>query len=509
MIKKEKKIQQTRFLFCLFASAVLIAICSCSSPFYPFNNAADANCFFTVGKSMMNGVIPYRDLYEQKGPLLYFLYGLAYLISNNTFFGVYLLETAALAAFMLSIIRIAELYADHTPYWVPAAIGAVCAASYSFVLGGCSVEELALPVLSWSIYHMLTLLRSTQKGVPHTFGLPVVLLNGFFAGCIFWMKYTLNGFYIGWIAIIFILQLKNSGFLPALKTAVSFILGVLAATLPWMCYFYFNHALSDLWQVYFYNNIFLYSPVSGDLLTAFYRDFINFLRGMYKNPWYSIPVAAGLLWILLVPRKRVPITEKNGIIITFVLLAAGIYVGGKAYAYYPLILGVYTVFGVIPFVLLINMTVKRRKGAIKHFEPVCSAVFVVLIGIYAFCFSPNTYFFGMDKDVMIQHNFSDIMHELDDKPTLLNYGFMDSGFYTAANIVPTVKYFSTLNIMYASISEAQNGYLQSGCVEFVVTENAELDLVNFNKYRLICSDVFHSKSYSSIYYLYQRIVPLL
>ena len=49
---------------------------------------------------MLFGVVPYRDLYEQKGPLLYALYALAYPVSHRSFFGVWLMEIAAAYAFL-------------------------------------------------------------------------------------------------------------------------------------------------------------------------------------------------------------------------------------------------------------------------------------------------------------------------------------------------------------------------------------------------------------------------
>ena len=61
-----KKKNAKLFLLALFVAAAFLAICSKSSPLYPFNDWGDINCFFTVGKSMMQGLVPYRDLYEQK-----------------------------------------------------------------------------------------------------------------------------------------------------------------------------------------------------------------------------------------------------------------------------------------------------------------------------------------------------------------------------------------------------------------------------------------------------------
>ena len=61
----------------------MLGVCSKSSPLYPMNDWVDVNCFFTVGRGITHGMVPYLDLYEQKGPLIYFLYALAALISES------------------------------------------------------------------------------------------------------------------------------------------------------------------------------------------------------------------------------------------------------------------------------------------------------------------------------------------------------------------------------------------------------------------------------------------
>ena len=95
--------EDRRLVFCCALAAV--SICSLSSPLYPFNNWVDATCFLTVGKSMLYGIVPYRDLYEQKGPLLYALYALCYLVSHTDFLGAWLLEIAAAYVFLLIACR--------------------------------------------------------------------------------------------------------------------------------------------------------------------------------------------------------------------------------------------------------------------------------------------------------------------------------------------------------------------------------------------------------------------
>ena len=87
-------------LWCAAAAAVALFLCSKSSPLFVLNDWMDANIFFTMGKSMFQGRVLYRDVFDHKGPVLYLLYGLGWLLDHTCFTGVWLLEVLAFAAFL-------------------------------------------------------------------------------------------------------------------------------------------------------------------------------------------------------------------------------------------------------------------------------------------------------------------------------------------------------------------------------------------------------------------------
>ena len=93
-------------------ACVLLLICSKSSPLYPANDWVDVQCFFTVGRGIVQGKMPYLDLYEQKGPVLYLLFALAALISSDSFFGVFLLEVVCFTLFLYESVKIIALYVE-------------------------------------------------------------------------------------------------------------------------------------------------------------------------------------------------------------------------------------------------------------------------------------------------------------------------------------------------------------------------------------------------------------
>ena len=68
----EKK-NPCKLLFAFLLSFLFITICSKNSFLYPMNDWGDVNCFFIVGRSLLDGKVLYRDIYDQKGPILYFI----------------------------------------------------------------------------------------------------------------------------------------------------------------------------------------------------------------------------------------------------------------------------------------------------------------------------------------------------------------------------------------------------------------------------------------------------
>ena len=99
---------------------IVITICSRSSFLYTFNLWDDANSYFTMGKCMFRGFVPYRDLFDQKGIFLYTIYGIASLISSTTFLGVYIFEVLAATFVCVGLLRIIQLFlrSDVVPFFM-------------------------------------------------------------------------------------------------------------------------------------------------------------------------------------------------------------------------------------------------------------------------------------------------------------------------------------------------------------------------------------------------------
>lgn len=322
-------------------AAGVVSVCSRSSFFYPLNNWGDAQCFFTVGKSMVRGQVLYRDIYEQKGPLVLFLHGLASFVQRNGFLGVFLLEVLAAGVFLWFCQKIMALYGAGSLRF--AALPLVLAVSFScpsFQMGD-SMEELCLPLFAAGLYLGLRALRENRP-----LGWGGALALGVLCGAVFWTKYTLCGIFAALGLVLFVHAIYRGGPKVAARLTAGFFGGFALACLPWLLYFGLNGALGDLWQCYFYNNLFLYGSGGSLSLAGVLAAVTNSLAYMLRLNWtFAVFAVAGLVWFVFWPEKGRGIWERVLVLACAVLMAVGIYgATSNAYIYYGM-----------PFVLFVPL----------------------------------------------------------------------------------------------------------------------------------------------------------
>ena len=477
-------------IFACLASFSILAICSKSSFLYPMNDWVDVNCFFTVGRGILHGLVPYRDLYEQKGPLVYFLFALAGQISESSFLGVYLLEGLCFACFLYLGGRIAEVLSDWKyAFWPFSALLAILIPITPAFSHGASAEEYFLPVLALGLFIVL---KAMHEKRPLTDGQGLVL--GLCAAAALWTKYTFCGLYTGLAFAVLFWYLFTGKVRRLPHLILFFLLGCLALSAAVTGWFAVKGALPELWQAYFVNNLSQYSQnIKGGHYDAPLPNLLNNL------PW-SIPAALGLVWLTVRLKKRG--WEAIAAWLGAVCLFAFTYISGRRYPYYALVLAVFAPLGLAALASLAARITKNVKPG--HLAAACGALSCLLLlagSLIAYQASPNTYLMKIQKEDMPQYRFAEIIQQSEDQ-TLLNYGFLDGGFYFAADVLPTEMYFCTLNIDLPDMERALQDSVRQGKTAFVITRSKKLK--NSERYRLVdeADLIFEGRNWH--YYLYQR-----
>ena len=95
MIKKLENIEvkNNKIVLFIFVFLYLIGMILCSaytSPLYSNYFGADSALFTLIGKGITEGKIVYKDLFDHKGPLLFFIEALGYFIGKST--GIFIIQ---------------------------------------------------------------------------------------------------------------------------------------------------------------------------------------------------------------------------------------------------------------------------------------------------------------------------------------------------------------------------------------------------------------------------------
>lgn len=467
---------------CLLCAGAVLLLCSRSSPLYPTNDWGDANTYFTVGRGILDGLVPYRDLLDQKGPLLFFLHAGAALISSTSFWGVWLLEVAAGAGFLYCSLRSVQLFCPgRRTCLLMLPLAAFVYSSSAFAQGD-SAEELCLPLLAFSLYCFL---RAFQAGSSWRPSLGLFLLNGIAAGAVFWIKYTLLGLHFAFMAsFAFLLWLADGSFKRAVQACAAFLGGMVLISLPVLLYFLYNHSLADLFNVYFLTNFTAYSNVSPHWSVPFYNMAVSGLSTALANPVWAALCIVGFLYCCV---RRGVLCAAGRAALTGLVFFTGLFIWGgtMGWPYYGLPLACFAPLGFIPIVALLR---EACAGRLCRQAGAWAAALIAVFSM-AFCYwtSPNISFMQVKKEDLVQTKFARIIRQ-EGGQSLLNYGFLDGGFYLASEIMPSCRFFCRLNLQnWQELEQPVRQLVKNSAFDFIITRE-EGPLYDMEGYELVCTE---------------------
>lgn len=476
------KLRRYENIFIILTGLLTMLICSKSSPLYPINDWVDANCYMTVGRAMTEGKMPYRDLFEHKGPLLYILHAVGALISDNSFFGIFLFETAACIWFLRLCCGLMRRFTGNAALWSVPLFAMIIYSSQAFCHGD-SAEEFCLPIILCSF--MLGL-ESVNKG--NALSDKNAFLLGILSGIVLWIKFNLLGFYAGAFLAIVFLSGKN-GIAHIIRMCSIIVLGIASVSLPVIIYFAAKNSLHSLNEVYFYNNIFVYGGEKTSLLKNLANGCFFTLRFF---PFGTMLIVSGIAAAFLNGQKRYAVYGLASMSTAFL----GTFAGHLSYRYYPLILAPSAVIFGAAAISVIDKKIRR-------FSSLAVPASLILCMAVAFILSPNTYLMRYKKDQLPQYRFAEIINETED-PSLLNYGFLDGGFYLSAGVIPEQRYFCCTNMELEEMTESQRRCADAGIPDYIVTRSASGKHPDFPLYACIAEDEFPYYDQTLHYFLFRK-----
>lgn len=454
LCKSEVKVYIFFLLFSIFA----LFFYSQDSYLYDLYNRTDSAWFFMCGKAWMNGMVPYVDFADSKGPLLWLIYGLGYLISPRDYTGVYWITCLWYSFIYYYTYKIADIFLKNRLKSVLCAVLMTVAFFNPLFHVETRAEDFCLLFVTLSLYRTCLLLYSdkvTDQMINRSF-----LLIGVSFACLFLIKFNIAAIQsILLITSCYYLYRSKQSFI---KPLVNYMFGVLLVLVPFLFYFIVEGNLGAFIQEYLINTT---KTVSGGGLYD------------YLIQWVRIIGAKDLLLLL------------------FFIVLGGYLVSRKLdkYKYFPLIVSILSFIMTFRhatwfsyymnlesiFLIWVLLCFLWNREFDKKTIGICSVLTILPLS-YHLCV--QTYdglwkpfkFFSTEQEAHFE-KIDSIMSEYH-RPTIINVMTYEYGYGIKSEVLPGCKYWAYQNGATKDMYEVHKKAILAGDADFLyVTDRFNME----------------------------------
>lgn len=286
MIAKLKSFFTNSWPYLIFIAISMLFLPT--SLIYQTSPIGDINTMLAMGNSLAHGVIPFVDLFEQRGPYMYVIHMVAALPGNGLHW-IYLIELINFYITYRIFMKIAELKVEtKKARWYAVGLLSLFMISPTTWYGA-SPEEFCIVPVVFTIYLILKYLST--KEFNYEIPLKYSYVLGVSLGYITLIKYsiigTTVGFFIGY-GLLLLFQKKIKLFLKTVLIAIS---GLITGLLPAIIFYASIGKLGSASYQYFIANTGLQARSLSNIIT-------HMIKLIGLNWWSIIAIILGLIWVI-------------------------------------------------------------------------------------------------------------------------------------------------------------------------------------------------------------------
>lgn len=307
-------------------SALFVSLFSYStSPFY-FHDGYDSCVFQTMGLALLQGKIPYVDLFDHKGPILYFIDALGIWIGDGKI-GIYILQILANTVSFIFIYKTIRLFLNVIPT-LCVFTGSLLLYAYFYGEGNLCEE--------WMLCFISPALFLALRNIISTPNISTLLYDSAFYGFCLAMCFLIRPndavIHIGGVMFgTFLWMISRKEYKQAWLNVVIMGASFAVCVLPSICFYAYHNALPDLWY-----GLIMYNSQYASEGSSIFLSILSLIRMMIFVPLLIIAILAGI-------RKERTILY---VLIAQILLA-WLLLGARMYRHYWIcLIPLFSLFGI-------------------------------------------------------------------------------------------------------------------------------------------------------------------
>ena len=220
-----------------------------TSPLYHINGTTpDSIIFQILGKYWAQGSIPYKDLWDMKGPFIYLINSIGYLLTDSRT-GIYFIQIILMWFTLLSTYHICiQVTAPHQSFII--VLLSLACLSYIYEGGNLTEEYIIFPLTLSFFYVFKWINRYENENTIHH--LPQhSIVYGIVLGLSLMTRLTNALSICTAVGIIMVVLIFHKKYKNIILNALSLLLGFIITTLPFFLYFHHHQALDEMWKATF------------------------------------------------------------------------------------------------------------------------------------------------------------------------------------------------------------------------------------------------------------------
>lgn len=216
----KEKIEHIIVIIIIFI-AFIVCFQSDTNPLIKNTTDIDSSVFIYIAKLMQNGKLPYKDVFDHKGPLLYLINYTGLSFGSNSYIGIWIIENIFMIINLIYMYKISKLFIKNRIVAViPPIISLLPITMYW--QGGNFTEEYALPFIIISLYYMIKcIINSYSMEKKESF------IIGICMSFVLLLRPNMIPLWMVYCPIIFFNMIRNKKYKIAKRTVIYFLLGVI------------------------------------------------------------------------------------------------------------------------------------------------------------------------------------------------------------------------------------------------------------------------------------------
>lgn len=411
----------------------------------------DSGCFFTAGKAWMSGMTPYVDFADSKGPLLWLIYGLGYLISHDNYIGVFWISCVVYAFTYYLTFKAAKLIVGDSQRAFLCAVLMSGAFFFPHVFYEMRAENFGHPFMMLTLYHTLRLLL--EKDLPQRKVSRSFFAYGIAFGATMLIKYSFTVMLAPMMCygLYWLVREKRKMLLPIL----SGVAGLAVVVMPFVIYFLVAGNFGAFVQEYFLNT-FRTVQTGGNPLVGYLHEW-----GILKLKFVLI-----LFVLLIVGAVAMSVSMSKywlfPIVSTLFMFAIAVRHSGFDYRYY------FTAPSICLFFLICFVVSKTHFKWRPWALAVTSFLFMLVCVAFSIKSEPDYHHLFWENDHRRLHfyNMAQLIGQVE-HPKVIDLCNCGTGIETLPEALPACKYWIMQHGATPEMNAAHRAGLESGEADFI------------------------------------------